>query len=360
MRPLHEQVVVLTGASSGIGRETAVELGRRGASVVLAARSEEGLRDVAREVTAAGGRALPVPTDVADWPQVERLASAAVGQFGRIDTWVNDAAVSTYGPVADTPVEDMEQVIRVGLMGVIHGCKAALPHLRRHGGTIINVSSVLGKMAVPLQAAYCAAKHGVIGFSDALRLELAREGDRVKVCTILPGSTNTPFFEHARARLGGAKPMPIPPAYDPRAVADAIAFACEHPRREVVVGAAGKMFTLLQRLHPALNDWLLSLGDGGAKLQTSDRPDDRRDNLFTPVPGPQPARGEWGDVSIGGSPYTRWVEQQPVVKAALVGAAAVAAVGLLRWLSGGRSGGGRPIFEEGGAEGALQAPAVQG
>jgi NAD(P)-dependent dehydrogenase (short-subunit alcohol dehydrogenase family) len=344
MRPLREQVVVLTGASSGIGRETAVELGRRGASVVLAARSEEGLRDAAREVAAAGGRALPVPTDVADWPQVERLAAAAAEHFGRIDTWVNDAAVSTYGTVADTPVEDMERVIRVNLLGVIHGVKAALPFLRRQGGTIVNVASVLGKMTVPLQAAYCAAKHGVVGFSDALRLELAREGGRVRVCTILPSGINTPFFAHARARLGGARPMPIPPAYDPRAVADAIAFACEHPRREIVVGASGKVFTLLQRLHPVLNDWFQLLGDNGAKLQTSDRPDDGRDNLFAPAPGPQPARGEWGTMTVGGSPYTRWVEQQPLVKAALVGAAAVAAVGLLRWLSGGSSG--RAIHEE--------------
>src|SRR4051794_15218296 len=205
-RPLRQQTVVLTGASSGIGKVTAVELGRRGANVVLAARNEEALRDAARAVEAAGGRAEVVPTDVADREQVDRLAARAVARFGRIDTWGNDAAVSLYAAVEDATAEEIEQVLRVNLLGAIYGMKAALPVMKRQGeGTIVNVASVLGRMSVPLQSAYCASKHGLIGFADSLRVELAREGSRVEVVTVLPTSMDTPFFDHARARLGGRR-----------------------------------------------------------------------------------------------------------------------------------------------------------
>jgi NAD(P)-dependent dehydrogenase (short-subunit alcohol dehydrogenase family) len=341
-RPLHEQIVVLTGASSGIGRATALELARRGAAVVLAARSDEALHAVAQEIDAAGGRNAVVVTDVADWSQVERLAGQAVNLFGRIDTWVNNAAISEYATVDDATIEEIDRVLQVNLHGTIYGVKAALPVLRRQGGgTIVNVSSVLGKLAVPLQAAYCASKHGVVGFADALRLELKRDGSNIDVCTVLPSSINTPFFSHARAKLGGRKPQPIPPAYDPQAVAEAIAFACEHPRREIVVGGAGKAFEILQRINPALLDWFLLMGDSGARLQTSDRPDDGTDNLAGPVRGEQPAKGEWSTMDLGRSSYTRVFEHHPMAKAVAVGAAAVVGAGLLRWLSGGRRAGPR-------------------
>ena len=328
---------MLTGASSGIGRATAVELGRRKSRVVLAARSEEGLRDVAREVEAAGGQAEVVPTDVAEWPQVEKLAEAAVARFGRIDTWVNNAAVSEYATVEDTTVQEIDRILQVDLHGAIYGMKAALPVLRRQGeGTIVNVASVLGKLSVPLQAAYCASKHGIVGFADALRLELKRSNSNIDVCTILPTSINTPFFSHARARLGGLKPQPLPPAYEPEAVAEAIAFVCEHPRREVVVGGAGKLFEIAQRINPALVDWMMLTGDTGASQQVSDRPDDGRDNLQAPVFGAQPARGEWDKLNIGGSPYTRIFELHPGAKAAAVASVAACGAGLLWWLTGRR------------------------
>lgn len=339
-RPLSEQTVVLTGASSGIGRATAVELGRRGATVVLAARSGEALEDVAREVAAAGGRAVAVPTDVADWGQVQNLARSAVERFGRIDTWVNNAAVSEYATVEDSTVEEIDRILQVNLHGTIYGIKAALPVMKgQGGGTIVNVASVLGKLSVPLQAAYCASKHGVVGFADSLRLELKRDGSNVEVCSILPSSINTPFFSHARAKLGGQKPQPIPPAYDPVAVADAIAFVCERPRREVVVGGSGKLFELAQRINPALVDWMMLLGDGGAKLQTSDRPDDARDTLHASDPAPKPAKGEWGNMDIGRSSYTRVFELHPSLKALAVGAAFAVGAGLLRRLAGGRQDG---------------------
>jgi short-subunit dehydrogenase len=336
-RPLNEQVVVLTGASSGIGRQTAVTLAGRGAKLVLAARSEEALRDVAREIESRGGKALVVPTDVADHTQVNRLAQSAVDHFGQIHTWINDAAVSQYATVENSTPEEIEQVIRIDLLGAIWGMKAVLPILRRQNeGTIVNVSSVLGMLSVPLQSAYCAAKHGLIGFADSLRMELASEGSPIQVVTVLPGSTNTPFFDHARAKLGGKHPMPIPPVYEPTAVADAIAHVCERPQRDVVVGSASKMFVMLQRLNPWLVDRMMALGQSGKKLQVSDRPDDHKDTLHGPASGPQPARGQWGDKwwNLGDSPYTRWVELSPPTKLAVGGAVAAGALGLLTLLAG--------------------------
>jgi hypothetical protein len=212
---------------------------------------------------------------------------------------------------------------------------------RQGGGTIVNVSSVLGKLSVPLQAAYCAGKHGIIGFADALRLELRREGSNVEVVTVMPGSTNTPFFDHARAKLGGKAPQPLPPVYEPSAVAHAIAHVCEHPQRDVVVGLASKLFVLVSRLHPALIDAMLLMNDSGAQLQTSDRPDRGRDNLTTPSGGVQPARGSFGEKwwNLGDSEYTRWLELHPVLRHAAVGTAAFAAVAALSWLTGRRIGG---------------------
>ena len=196
MRPLLEQVVVITGASSGTGRRAAIAFGEAGAAVVLAARNEEALLEAASEVQRAGGRALVVVTDVADWRQVPALAQAAIDQFGRIDTWVNNAAVSEYAMVEETSIDEINRQIQVDLLSQIHGVKAALPHMRRQQeGTIINVTSVEADRVAPLHAVYSAAKHGVKGFTAALRVELDHQSSGVNVTLILSSSTNTPFFE---------------------------------------------------------------------------------------------------------------------------------------------------------------------
>lgn len=333
-RPLNEQVVVLTGASSGIGRATAVALGRRGAKVIMAARSAEELAAAAEEVTAAGGDVLTVPTDVADYAQCQRLARAAVERYGRIDTWVNDAAVSLYARIVDAEVAEIEQVLRVNLLGAIHGMKAALPHLtRQNSGTLVNVGSVLSKFAVPLQGAYCASKHGLLGFADSLRLELKRDGSAVEVVTVMPSSIDTPFFAGARAKLGGKMPQPLPPAYDPQAVADAIAHVCERPQRDVIVGGAGRLFVLLNRLSPALFDWMMLVGDGGAQGQISSHPKEGGDNLFAPITGAKPARGGWSKMNLGQSWYTKYWDLNPAGRAVALGALGVAGLGLARWLA---------------------------
>lgn len=322
-----EQVVVITGASSGIGRETALEFARRGARLVLAARNQQALDALAGEVHRLGGTALAVRTDVSDFDQVSALAARAAERFGRIDTWVNNASVSTYGTVEQMDVGELRRVIEVNLLGEIHGMKAALPHLRRNGGTIINVSSTLGKRAVALQAAYCAAKHGVVAFGEALRLELRHEKVPVHIVDVLPSSINTPLFQHARSKIG-VLPQPIPPVYEPRVVAEAIVGAAARPVRQVFAGFTGRLLEAGQRISPALVDWYL-LGPGRiVDNQKTDRPDDGVDNLDQPSHGPGSSTGEFGQRSKTTSLYTRWLGLHPargrLATAAVVAGAAIA------------------------------------
>jgi short chain dehydrogenase len=223
---------------------------------------------------------------------------------------VNNAAVSAYGTVELMAVEEIRRVIEVNLLGEIHGMKAALPHLRATAGTVINVSSALGKRAVPLQAAYCAAKHGVVAFGEALRLELRHAQVPVTVVDVLPSSINTPLFEHARSKIG-VLPRPIPPVYEPRVVAEAIIGAAQQPVREVFAGGAGRLLAAAQRLSPALVDWCL-MGPGRiVDNQQTDRPDDGHDNLFQPSLGPGRTAGRFGRRSKSTSLYTRWFGRHP-------------------------------------------------
>jgi short-subunit dehydrogenase len=329
-RQIAGQVVVITGAGSGIGRETALEFACHRANLVLAARNEEALRSLSEEVQRLGGTALPVQTDVSDSEQVSALAARAVERFGRIDTWVNNASVSTYGTVEQTEVGEIRRVIEVNLMGEIHGMKAALPYLRRSGGTIINVSSTLAKRAVPLQAAYCAAKHGVLAFGEALRLELRKDRVPVNVVDVLPSSINTPLFEHARSKMS-VLPQPIPPVYEPRVVAGAIVGAARRPVRQVFAGGAGRLLDIGQRISPRLVDWYL-LGPGHVcDVQLTRDPDDGRDNLDEPSRGPGSAAGRFGRGSKSTSLYTRWLGLHPARGASAAALALVASVVLRHW-----------------------------
>jgi short-subunit dehydrogenase len=328
-RPIAGQVVVLTGASSGIGRETAREFARHGANLVLAARNEPALTSLAREVERLGGAALVVPTDVSDFAQVKDLASRAAQRFGRIDTWINNASVSTYGTVEQMDVAEIRRVIDVNLMGEIHGMKAALPHLRQTGGTIINVASTLGKRAVALQAAYCAAKHGVVAFGEALRQELRHEGIPVHVVDVLPSSINTPLFEHARSKLDRL-PRPIPPVYEPRVVAETIVSVARRPVRQVFAGGAGRLLEIGQRISPALVDWYLSGPGRIVPTQHSDEPDDGQDNLDEPSRGLGESTGRFGAGSKSTSLYTRWLGLHPARGRAATALALATAVMLIR------------------------------
>jgi short-subunit dehydrogenase len=329
-RPLSEQVVVITGASQGIGRETALQTARRGASVVVVARNQEALTELAAQVERLGGHAEPVVADVADYAQVERVAERAVERFGGIDTWVNNAAVSIYAGLERMEAEEIERLVRVNLLGQMYGSKAAIPHLkRRGGGAIVNIGSALSERAIPLQSAYVATKHAIAGFSEALRLELMHENAGIDVVVILPSSTNTPLFNFARSKLG-VLPRPVPPVYEPRVVADAILHAAEHGGREIVVGGWGKLLTIGQWLSPSLLDRYMLQGGRLWEQQKTRQPDNRRDNLFEPSTGPGSTTGEFGEESKSTSLYTSFFELHPNRKRAAIAALLLSAVGLVR------------------------------
>jgi short-subunit dehydrogenase len=331
-KELSDQVVVITGASQGVGRETALQLAMHGASMVLAARNEEALAELAAQVERLGGQAEVVITDVADSEQVDRLAQRAVERFGRIDTWVNNAAVSVYATVEQLEPEEMERLLSVNLLGQMYGAKAAIRHMKPSGeGTIINIGSALSERAIPLQSAYVASKHGVRGFTEALRLELMHENAGIEVVLILPSSINTPLFNFARSKLG-VQPMPVPPVYEPRVVAEAICYAAEHGGREIVVGGWGKLLIAGQWLSPSLLDRYMLQGGRAFEQQKTQRPDDQRDNLFEASTGRGSTSGQFGEGSKSTSLYTTYLELHPNRKRIIAAALLLAVLTLVRRL----------------------------
>jgi NAD(P)-dependent dehydrogenase (short-subunit alcohol dehydrogenase family) len=302
-RPVTDQAVVVLGASSGIGRATALAFGRRGAQVVVASRGVEALDTLVTELTALGAQAVSVPTDITDEAAVDALARTAEERFGRIDTWVTGPAVSVYGTVADITVAEFRRVMEVNFLGHVAAAKAAVPALERAGGgVLIGIVSVEGYRSMPLHAPYSASKFALRAFYDALRMELADEHSPVAITSILPAGIGTPFFEHSRSKTG-AMPKPPPPVYAPELVAEVIVRAAEHPRREIPVGDAALGFLAGQRVSPALTEAVLSVA--GPRVQQADRPDDGTDILDTPTPGPGRVRDAFADHLVTSSPLTR-------------------------------------------------------
>lgn len=296
LKPVGEQVVVLMGASSGIGRASALAFARRGARVVVSARSAAGLSSLVSEIRAAGGTALAVPADVRHPKQVRRVAEAAVSELGGLDTWVHLAAVSIFSRFEDLTAKEWERVVDIDLNGQAYGAMAALPVLRAGGGgSLVHVSSVLARASVPLQAPYCAAKHGVDGFVKSLRQELRHEGAPVQVAQILPATVATPFFDKARSKLG-VRPAGPPPVYAPEVVARAIVFAAGHRVGDLHAGGAAVEMLLAERLSRRANERLL--GRVGWRFQHTgevlpvdapdavDGPIADHDVVRAPMPGP--------------------------------------------------------------------------
>lgn len=283
LKPLSQQTVVITGASSGIGLATARRAAQSGAAVVLVSRNAEALREATERIRSDGGRAAWCVADVADSSYPERVGEVAESEFGGFDSWVNNAAVSLYGTLEEASEEEHRRVFDVGYFGTVAGSLYAARKLRqRGGGALINVGSVLSERAIPLQGPYSAMKHAVLGFTEALRMELERDDAGISVTLIKPNSIDTPYPEHARNKMD--KPASLPPVlYDPELVAKAICFACENQRRELLVGGQGFMITKIGNLMPGVTDKVMEHFMGEA-AQTSDIPPEpgAADNLFEP------------------------------------------------------------------------------
>lgn len=317
-RPGPGDVVVVTGASSGIGRATAHAFAERGASLVLAARSGQSLQETARECERRGGTTLAVPTDVGDEDAVRALVRAAVERFGRIDVWVNNASVLSYGTFEQTPSEVFGHVIQTNLFGQVYGARAVLPQFRMQGaGVLVNVASLYGRMGSPYLSPYVTSKFGLLGFSEVLRQEL-HSSDGIDVCTILPGSFDTPIYRQA-ANYTGREAGPVPPVGDPTRVAAAIVGAVERPRRAIVVGRTHQAASWVHAALPWLYDRAVGpVMDQGA-LRRGQVPAGAG-TVFTPRPGADAVSGEW-----------RQARRRLLVRIAVV--AGVAAAGITAWKS---------------------------
>ncbi|HVX10158.1 MAG TPA: SDR family oxidoreductase [Pirellulales bacterium] len=321
-RASRREVVVITGASAGVGRATAREFGRRGACVALLARGPDGLEATKHDIEALGGRALSVPTDVAFADQVEAAAEKAERAFGPIDIWINCAMASVFSPFDQMTPEEYQRVIDVTFMGQVHGTRAALKRmLPRDRGTIVQVGSALVYRSIPLQSAYCAAKAAVRGFTDSLRTELLHRKSRVHLSIVqLPG-LNTPQFDWSKSRMPH-RAQPVPPIFQPEVAADAIVWAAHHRRREVWVGRSSVKAILSAKIAPSIGDWVLSR-EGYSGQQTEEPEDpDRPDNLWEPVAGDHGAHGRFDDRAMSFSPQF-WLDKHRSWIALAVGAAGV-------------------------------------
>ena len=325
LKPVEEQVIALMGASSGIGRAAALRFADRGARVVVSARNRKGLDSLVEEIRRHGGEATPVVAEVTDFDQVRAVADTAAERYGRLDTWVHLAAVSVFAPFEATTPEEFRRVVEIDLLGQAYGAMAALPHLKRTGsGALVHVTSVVARRAVPLQGAYCAAKHGVDGFLETLRVELKREGWPIGVTNVMPAAINTPFFDKARTRLG-VKPKGFPPMYAPGVVADAILYAAEKAPRDIVAGGAAKGMILGQRLSPRIMDAIMVRGGFGTQMTDEPKPENAPDGLFEPLEDLNTTDGNLDGQTLSSS-LTTWLDTHPAVKhGAIAGAALVLA-----------------------------------
>ena len=295
------RVVVITGASSGIGRATAHAFAREGASVVLAARRAEMLEDAARECEALGGLALAVPTDVTREEEVEALGRRALERFGRIDVWFNNAGLAVFGRLESIPSDVWRRVIETNLFGFMHGAKVAMRQFRAQGhGTLIQNGSIVGATSKPDGSAYAASKFAIRGFSEALRQEVLDQPG-IQVCTVLPSVIDTPFFQHA-ANFSGRSVRAAPPVYTAEEVATAVVDLARQPRAEVIVGGFGKMANLQKQLAPSFTTWFTGRALHAGFL--SDKPsEDTRGALFEPMRDGRGVDGGWrADPTSGGAP----------------------------------------------------------
>ncbi|HEU0035546.1 MAG TPA: SDR family oxidoreductase [Kofleriaceae bacterium] len=329
MRSEPRPVVVITGGTAGVGRATARCFAAEGAHIALLARGVDGLHATAREIAALGGKALPIRADVSDPDQVFAAAERIERELGPIDIWINNAMTTVFGRVDQLAPEELRRVTDVTYHGYVWGTMAALGSMRpRDRGTIVQVGSALAHRAIPLQAAYCAAKHAIVGFTDALRSELLHDGSKIQITMVQLPAINTPQFRWCENKLG-LEAQPVPPIYQPEIAAGAIHFAAYHPRREIYVGMPTVKAILGQKVAPGLLDRILA--KRGFEGQTTGVPirNPRPSNLFEPVPGDHGAHGSFELRAKRHSPAARlgaWLGAAGVnaVAVALVAGIAVA------------------------------------
>ena len=280
LKPLDQQVIVITGASSGIGLATAESAAKQGAKLVLAARSEKTLEEIVQRLNAQGGEAISVVADVSERGDVEKIAQAAVSRFGRIDTWVNDAGLSIYGRLDEVSDKDSRRLFDINFWGVVHGSLVALPHLKQQGGALINVGSEVSEAVVPLQGMYSASKHAVKGFTDALRIEIEEIDEApVSITLIQPTAVDTPYPEHAKNYMDQEPKLPSP-MIEPEKVADAILSAAIKPERHIKVGLMSKLDTAMANLIPSLADKMSAMQ--ADRQQREESPRDPEGTLYKP------------------------------------------------------------------------------
>jgi NAD(P)-dependent dehydrogenase (short-subunit alcohol dehydrogenase family) len=296
------EVVVVTGASAGLGRAIVRAFARQGAYIGLLARGKDGLEGACSDVEALGGKALVIPVDVADAEGIEHAAEAVEREFGPIDIWINNAMVSVFSPVKKMTPEEYKRVTEVTYLGVVYGTLTALKRmLPRDRGVIVQVGSALAYRGIPLQSAYCAAKHAIQGFNDSLRSELIHDKSKVRVTMVQLPAMNTPQFSWVKSRLP-RKPQPVPPIYQPEIGADAVLFAAHTDRREMYVGYPTVEAIIGDKVAPGFADWYLARNGYDAQQTNEPVEPDRRDNLWEAVPGDHGAHGTFGDRAITSSP----------------------------------------------------------
>jgi len=322
------RTVVITGASAGVGRATVRAFAREGARVGLIARGSEGLEAAAREVEHDGGTSLAVPADVADPDQVEAAAERMERELGLIDVWVNNAMATVFARFIDVTPAEFKRATEVTYLGTVYGTMSALRRMmRRNRGAIIQVGSALAYRSIPLQSAYCGAKHAIAGFTDTLRTELLHDGSAVRLTMIQLPAMNTPQFTWCRTKLP-RHPKPVPPIYQPEVAADVIVWASHHNRREIFVGAPTVMAIEGNKVAPELADRYLA-STGYQSQQTRDLvPPGRPDNLFEPVPGDFGSHGIFDDQAHSASPQAWMTKHRGVMALAGTALAALALKGL--------------------------------
>ena len=282
-KPLSEQVVVVTGASSGLGRAIARGAGEAGAKVVVTARNGEALDDAVREIEVFGSEAIAVPADHAVQDEVAQVVEQALDRFGRIDTYVANAMVTVMSEVGDLQLDELRRVFDVNFFGMVHGYRAVLPHLTESHGTFLHVSSALAYRGIPLQAAYCASKAAGRTFLESARVELRKHGVPVDISLVLPGAINTPQFDRSRQRVG-FRPQPVPPIYQPEPYAKAVLHCCEHPIRELPVSWGAQKLLWGQKLSPRFGDLMLTRMGWKGQHTGEPKPTDSPDNLTRRCP----------------------------------------------------------------------------